>query len=266
MDLGLRGRVAIVCAASQGLGKATAQALVREGAHVVIAARDRKRLGAAAKEIAAAAPERSGLVLPYVTDLTNARAIRRLVAAAAKRFGRIDILVTNAGGPPLATFPELTDEAWEKGVTLTLMSAVRCIREVLPFMRKQQWGRIVCITSIAAKQPVNDLVLSSSVRPGILGLVKVLANQYGQEGILVNAVAPGYILTARQKEISTARAQKSGMPLEKYMAELAAGIPLGRYGEPGELADVIAFLCSERASYVNGATVGIDGGLAKGLF
>lgn len=265
MELGLRGRVAIVCAASQGLGRATAEGFARQGAHVVICSRDAKRLRATAKEIGASVPEGTSRVVPVVADVTKARDIKRLVAAAARMFGRIDILVTNAGGPPVAQFPDLDDTAWEKGIALNLLSTIRSIREVFPHMQKRKWGRIINITSIAAKQPINDLVISSTVRPGILGLTKVLANQYGKDGILINTVAPGYILTARQKEISASRAAKAGVTVEEYMKGLARDVPLGRYGEPEELANVIVFLGSERASYINGATISVDGGLVKGL-
>ncbi len=255
----------MVCAASQGLGKAVAAGFAREGAHVVMCSRDKKRLAGAAVEIRNTAREFPVRILPIVADVTSARAIKALVARAMKEFGRIDILVTNAGGPPVTPFLDLTDAAWEKGVALTLMSAVRSIREVLPHMQKRTWGRIINITSITARQPVNDLVISSTLRPGILGLAKVLANQYARDGILVNNVTPGYILTARQKEISTSRAAQRGISVDQYMQDLVRDIPAGRYGDPEELANVIVFLGSERASYVAGATISVDGGLAKGL-
>jgi len=265
MELGLRGRVAIVCAASRGLGKAAAAGFAREGAHVVICSRDRRTLMEAANEIrAAAAP--GVKVECEAADVTRPAHIRRLVAGTHRLFGRIDILVTNAGGPPVASFPELDDAAWQKGIDLTLLSTIRCIRAVLPHMTKQKWGRIINITSVAAKQPVEDLVISSTVRPGVLGLAKVLASQYGKEGVLVNNVAPGFIMTARQQEIGRARAKKLGITYDEYQKGLAKQIPLGRLGSPEELADVIVFLASERASYVNGATISVDGGLIKGLF
>jgi 3-oxoacyl-[acyl-carrier protein] reductase len=265
MDLGIRGRVAIVCAASQGLGKATALSFAREGAHVAICSRDGDRLETAAREIRSAASDPLLRVLPVVTDLTNGGDIRSLVATTLKEFGRVDILVTNAGGPPVASFLDLDDAAWEKGLQLNLMSTIRCIREVLPHMQKQQWGRIVNITSISARQPINDLIVSSTVRPGILGLSKVLANQYARDGVLVNSVTPGYILTDRQKELGAARAVKKGIGFDRYMTDLVQDVPMGRLGMPAELADVIVFLCSERSSYVTGATLSVDGGLAKGL-
>ena len=265
MDLGLRGRVAVVCAASQGLGKATAQGLFDEGAHVVLCSRDAGRLRDAAREIAARGPKSGTRVVPVVADVTNAQQIKDLVGTTAKEFGRIDILVTNAGGPPVASFPDLDDAMWEKGISLNLMSTVRCIREVLPHMRARKWGRIIAITSITAKQPINDLVISSTVRPGILGLVRVLSNQYAGEGILVNSVTPGFILTARQKEISDARAAARGISQEQYVADLVREVPVKRYGTPEELASVIVFLASERASFVTGATISVDGGLTKGI-
>jgi 3-oxoacyl-[acyl-carrier protein] reductase len=266
MDLGIQGRVAIVCASSQGLGRAAATGFAREGAHVVICSRDKKQLLATAKEIASLTTDRKVQVVPVVADLTKPAHIKRLVSTAIKKFGRIDILVTNAGGPPVAQFHDLDDATWEQGVNLTLMSAIRCIRAVLPSMQKRRWGRIVAITSITAKQPLDDLIISSTLRPGILGLGKVLANQYGKDGILVNCVTPGFILTARQEEIGKVRAAKKGITVEEYRNEFARTVPVGRYGNPEELANVIVFLGSERASYVNGATIAVDGGLAKGLF
>lgn len=278
MDLGIKGRVAVVCAASQGLGKAAAASLAAEGAHVVICSRDEGRLRAAAEEITnkvgsqqAGGTTPSGpasspaLVVPVVADVSRASDIERLVTTAFERFGRIDILVNNAGGPPVAPFSKLDDDRWMAGVQLTLMSVVRLIREVLPIMQRQRWGRIINITSIAAKEPVNDLVISSTLRPGILGLTRVLANRYGSEGILINSVAPGFILTARQEEIAQARSAERGISREQYLEESAREIPVSRLGRPEELADVIAFLASERASYVNGATISVDGGLERGL-
>lgn len=266
MELGLRERVAIVCAASQGLGKAIASAFVREGAHVVLCSRDSGRLEAAAGDIRAAAADPSVRVVPVRADLTDADQIRSLVARAMREFGRIDALVTNAGGPPVAAFPDLDDTTWERGIELTLMSVVRCIREVLPVMLRQRWGRIVNITSISARQPISELIVSSTLRPGILGLAKVLANRYAKEGILVNNVTPGYILTDRQKEEGARRAKGAGISYEQYLGDLAGDVPAGRLGTPAELADVVVFLCSERAGYVSGATVSVDGGMARGLF
>jgi 3-oxoacyl-[acyl-carrier protein] reductase len=266
MDLGLRGRVALVCAASQGLGKAAAMGFAREGAHVVICSRQKKVLDLAAKEIRAAAGEGPGQVVPLVADLTKPRQITAVVARTAKLFGRIDVLVTNAGGPPVGPFAGLDDATWEQGVALTLMSTVRMIRAVLPHMQKRKWGRIVNITSIAAKQPINDLIISSAIRPGILGLTRVLASQYAKDGVLVNSVAPGFMRTARMDQIGTSRAKETGITLDDYFAKQSRDIPMQRYGEPEELANMIVFLGSERASYITGTTMSVDGGLLKGLF
>jgi len=264
MDLGLHGRVAVVCAASQGLGKAVALGLAREGAHTVICSRKGRHIAAAAREIAADPRVRS-TVVPMVADLTRPVDIRRLIERTLKRFGRLDILVTNAGGPPVADFEDLDDRTWQRGIQLTLMSAVRCIRAALPQMRKQRWGRIINITSIAARQPIDDLVISSTLRPGILGMTKVLANRHAHEGITVNSVAPGFILTARQEEIAQARGKAQGLSQAAYLKRVAREIPARRLGRPEELAHVIVFLASERASYLTGTTVGVDGGLSRGL-
>jgi len=266
MELGLHGRVAIVCAASQGLGKAAALGLAREGAHVVICSRHRRALAQAVKDIREQAEGRSADIVPVTADLTKPRQITALVAQTARRFGRIDILIANAGGPPVAPFTALDDRMWEEGVELTLMSTIRCIRAVLPHMQKRQWGRIITITSIAARQPINDLVISSTLRPGIHGLTRVLANQYGKEGILINAVAPGFMLTGRMKEIGAARAAGQHSSVEEYFAQQNRDVPLQRYGNPEELANAIVFLASEKASYITGATLSVDGGLMKGVF
>jgi 3-oxoacyl-[acyl-carrier protein] reductase len=266
MELGLTGKVAVVCAASQGLGKAAATALAMEGAHVVLCARDRKRVTAAAREITRKAGKKKVSVFPVVADVSKKADIRRLFSATARKFRTIHILVTNAGGPPGGTFTDLTDDAWETGVDLTLMSAIRCIREVLPHMQKNKWGRVINITSLTVKQPANDLIISSTLRPGIIGLSKILANLYGKEGITVNSVAPGYIMTARQEQLSSARAAKRGISYDEYIRQVARDIPAGRFGTPQELADVIVFLASQKASYINGATISVDGGLVRGLF
>ena len=266
MDLGLRGRVALVCAASQGLGKAAALGFAREGAHVVICSRQRKALAAAVEEIRAAAGEHQVRIVPVVADLTKPRQITAVVARTVKLFGRIDVLVTNAGGPPVGAFADLKDDIWEQGVALTLMSTVRMIRAVLPHMQKRSWGRIINITSIAAKQPINDLIISSAIRPGILGLTRVLASQYAKNGILINSVAPGFMRTARMEQLGTSRAKEAGTSIDEYFAKASRDIPLQRYGEPEELANMIVFLGSERASYITGATMSVDGGLLKGLY
>jgi len=266
MDLGIRDRVALVCAASGGLGKAAALALAQEGARLVICSRDQSRINASAAEIKGAIGEGADSVLPVVADVSRPVDIKRLFSLAIESFGQVDILVTNTGGPPSGSFMDLTDEKWQTGFDLNLLSTIRCIREAVPLMQKNKWGRIINITSLTVKQPINDLIVSSVLRPGIIGLSKVLANLYGRDGITVNSVAPGFVMTGRQQELGQARAQKQGISFEEYVRTSSADIPTGRFGTPQELASVIAFLASKRASYVNGATISVDGGLVKGLF
>jgi 3-oxoacyl-[acyl-carrier protein] reductase len=262
MDLGIRDRVALVTAASQGLGKAIALGLADEGAKVVICSRSGKRAKAAAVEI----QERTGSGVQSVeADVRKPANIKALVRKTVETFGRIDILVTNAGGPPVATFPDLTEAHWLEGMNLTFLSVVRLIQEVIPHMQKQKWGRIINMSSFLVKQPVDDLIISSSLRPAVIGLAKVLANEYGKDGILVNNVCPGSILTKRQDEIIASRAQQRNISIEEYLAEAIKPIPVGRMGEPSEVANLVVFLASERASYITGATIQVDGGLVKGL-
>lgn len=265
MNLGLKGRVAIVAASSQGLGKAAAAAFAVEGAHVVVCARDKQRIVAAAKELRKLAGKKKPVVLPLVADVMKAKDIARVVQVTKKEFGRIDILVTNAGGPPPGAFSDLDDRKWQTGITRNLMSTIRFIREVLPSMQEQKWGRIINITSLTAKQPSNDLLISSVVRPGVVGLAKVLSNLYAKDGITINNVAPGFIMTARQKELGVVRASHRGLSFEEYVAESSREIPAGRFGRPDELASVIVFLASTKASYINGATISVDGGYVKSL-
>lgn len=266
MDLGLKEKIAVVCAASGGLGKATALALAQAGTSVVICSRDKARIDAAAAEIVRAAGVKAGTILPFVADLSKGDQVHELLETAKKTFGRIDILVTNSGGPPSGSFTDLTDEQWQTGFERNLMNVIRSIREVIPGMQKNGWGRIINITSLTVKQPVNDLVVSSVLRPGILGLSKILANLYAKDGITVNCIAPGFIMTGRQQELGKTRSEKQGISFDDYVRNSSADIPAGRFGRPEELADVIAFLASARASYINGATIGVDGGLVKGLF
>jgi 3-oxoacyl-[acyl-carrier protein] reductase len=262
MDLGLKDRVAIIAASSRGLGKACARELAREGATVVICARDADELAAAADEIHA---ETGGVVLWMAIDLTDAAQIRHLAEETLRRYGRIDVLVTNNGGPPTGYFDDMDDETWLAAHELTLMSAVRLIRAVLPAMRVQGWGRIINITSVSVKQPLDDLLMSNVYRPGVVALAKTLATQVAADGITINNVAPGYTSTERVVEIFDARAAKQGRSVEEVMAETTANYPMKRMGRPEELAAVVAFLASERASYITGATIQVDGGYFKGL-
>jgi 3-oxoacyl-[acyl-carrier protein] reductase len=262
MDLGLLDRVAIVAASSKGLGKACALELAREGARVVICSRDPASLAAAAEEIETAT---GAEVLPVEADLTQDASIRQLVGEALDRFGRIDILVTNNGGPPAGYFADFDDEAWLAAHQLTLMSAVRLIRAVLPAMRAQRWGRIVNIASVSVKQPIDNLLLSNVYRPGVIGLAKTLSAQLAAEGITVNNVAPGYTRTDRVLDLAQARAASGDQTVEAVLAGTAANVPMKRMGEPAELAALVAFLASGRAAYITGATIQVDGGYVAGL-
>lgn len=262
MDLGLKGRVAIVAASSRGLGKACALELAREGATVVICARDAERLMATADEIRAAT---GAEVFPLAIDLTDPAQIAHLANETLRRYGRIDVLVTNNGGPPPGYFDELDDETWLYAHQLTLLSAARLIRAVLPAMRVQQWGRIINITSVSVKQPIDNLLLSNVYRLGVVGLAKTLAAQLAADGITINNVAPGYTRTDRVLELAQARAQRQGKTVEEILAETTDRFPMKRMGEPEELAALVAFLASERASYITGTTIQVDGGYTQGI-
>lgn len=262
MDLGLKGRAAAVAAASRGLGRACAEALAAEGASVAICGRD----GARIRETADAIARQTGArMLAFVADVAVAEQCRAFVRGAAESFGRLDILVTNTGGPRPGGFEAVSDTDWEQAYRLTLGNVVQLVRAAAPYMRKNGWGRIVNITSLSAKQPVDGLVLSNSFRPAIIGLAKTLSNELGRDGILVNNVSPGYTRTDRLDELVEVRARAAGSSPERVLADMAQGIPVGRVAEPAELAAVVAFLCSERASYVTGATIPVDGGAIRGL-
>jgi 3-oxoacyl-[acyl-carrier protein] reductase len=262
MNLGLKGRVAIVAASSQGIGRATAEAFAAEGCRVAMCARNRETLQAAAEKI----KEQYGVeVLAEAFDVTDAAAVSRFVAAVAERFGSVDICVTNAGGPPAKGFLATTLDDWQRAIELNFLSTVYFAREVIPHMQRKHWGRIITITSITTKQPVADLVLSNAVRAAVVGLVKSLANEFGKDGILVNNVGPGFTATDRLKELAKARSSASGKSEQEIVDAWAADAPLKRLGEPRELAETIVWLASERASYVTGQTVLVDGGMYKGL-
>ncbi len=263
MNLEISGKVALVAASSQGLGKAVAMGFAREGVNVVICARNKEKLEAVKKEIES---QTKSEILAVQTDLTRQDDIKNLVAESTKKFNSVDILVNNAGGPPAGFFSDMTDENWQKGVDLTLMSSVRLTREVLPFMKKKKWGRIINITSVSVKQPINELLLSNSLRLSILGWAKTLANQVAAEGILINNVCPGWTRTDRVVEIFEARANNQGTSPEKVEAGITRGIPMGRLGRPEELANLVVFLGSEMASYITGVSVQVDGGSVQGLY
>ena len=262
METGLKNRVAIVAASSQGLGKATAEAFAAEGCRVAMCSRNAEALQAAAQRI----HTQHGVdVYAQALDVTDAAAVHRFVESVAAKFGRIDICVTNAGGPPAKGFLATSLEDWKRAVDLNFLSVVYFIREVIPYMQKQHWGRIVTITSLTTKQPVADLVLSNAVRAAVVGLVKSLANEFGKDGILVNNVGPGYTATDRLKELAKARSAALGKTEKEIFESWAADAPLKRVGEPRELAETVVWLASERASYITGQTLLVDGGAYKGL-
>lgn len=262
MDLGLKGRVAIVAASSQGIGRATAEAFAAEGCRVAMCARNKEALHEAADAIRR---KHQGEVLAVPFDVTDSSAVSQFVGQVVQTFGSADICIPNAGGPPAKGFLATTIEEWRRAVELNFISAVSFAHAVIPHMQKRKWGRIITITSITTKQPVADLVYSNAVRAAVVGLVKSLANEFGKDGILVNNVGPGYTATDRLKQLAKSRASALNKSEEAVFEGWAADAPLKRLGEPRELADVIVWLASDRASYVTGQTVLVDGGLYKGL-
>jgi 3-oxoacyl-[acyl-carrier protein] reductase len=262
MDLGLQGRVAIVAAASKGLGRAVAEELAREGAQLAICSRDAGNIKKTAAEIQAKTGQR---VFCQALDVAQAKAIAKFVADVESEFGRIDICVTNSGGPPSHSFAETQPEEWRAAIDQLLMSTVAFARETLPRMKKNKWGRFITITSSAVKQPVDGLLLSNSVRAAVTGLARTLANEYAQFGITVNNVCPGYTHTARTDTLAKSISARSNVKPEEVIAGWAREIPAGRIGTPEEFAAVVAFLASQRASYVNGISIAVDGGLVRGL-
>lgn len=262
MDSGLKNRVAIVAASSQGIGLATAQAFAAEGCRVAMCARNAQKLEAAAKGVR----ERYGVeVFSQTIDVTDASAVHDFVAAVAQQFGGVDICVSNAGGPPAKGFLAADIEEWRKAIDANFLSTVYFAREVIPHMQRKKWGRIITLTSISTKQPVPDLVLSNAVRSAVVGLVKSLANEFGKDGILVNNVGPGFTATGRLKELAKARSAAQGKSEEEIFAAWANDSAVKRVGEPREVADTIVWLASERASYITGQTILVDGGAYKGL-
>jgi 3-oxoacyl-[acyl-carrier protein] reductase len=258
MDLGIAGKIALVTAASQGLGKASAIALAREEAQVVICARRAAQLQAAADEIRAA----SNLsVAAYECDLDSAHDIEAMMSQVIATFGTVHIVVNNAGGPAAGGFDQLTDPDWQRAFDRTLMSAVRVTRAALPHMRKQRWGRIVNIASYSVKHPIPDIMLSNSLRLAVAGWAKTLATEVAADNVLINTIGPGWTRTDRVSQMLDARAEAQSQTPQQVEARLIAGIPLGRLAAPAEIAAVVAFLASERASYITGTMLAVDGGV-----
>lgn len=262
MDLGLKGKVALVAGASQGMGRATALSFSREGAKVSICARGEAALNETAEMIR---KETGAEVLPMVADMTKAEDIQRFVSKTAEHFGRLDIVVNNAGGPPPGEFMKFTDEDWDNAFRLSFMSTMRMTRESVPHMRKVGGGRVINITSYSVKEPIAGLVLSNAIRSGVIGMAKTLSRELAKDNILINNICPGRIDTERAQKLNKARAERLKRPVEEINREMAAEVPLGRYGTAEETADLIVFLGSERASYITGTTIQIDGGLVRGI-
>ena len=262
MNLGLNEKVALVAASSTGLGRAVAEELAAEGAALVLCARGAEGLAATRNRIA----ETTGVpVVVVAADLTLVDDIKRVVDAGLKEFGRIDILVTNNGGPPTGQFQTLTQSQWEAATRLTLYSALELTRLVLPGMKERGWGRILNITSIAVKQPVDNLMLSNSLRAALTGFARTLANEVATSGVTVNNVMPGYTRTERLEELAQMLADKEGISHTDSTSRWEAEIPMRRLGEPREFAALAAFLVSERASYITGNSIPVDGGWIKSL-
>lgn len=265
MDLGLRERCAVVAAASQGLGQAVAKALAAEGANVVMFSRSQEAIVAAAEQVRAAAAD-GAEVVAIAADAVRAADLQRVVGAANERFGGVDVLYNNAGGPKPGGFDSLTDDDWQAAFELSLMSAVRLTRLCLPHMRAQRWGRILVGSSSSVKQPIENLMLSNSIRSATTAWVKSLADEVAADGITVNTLMPGRIQTARVEQLDAAAAQRRGLPVAQVRQEAMAQIPAGRYGTPDEFAAAAAFLLSDAAAYITGTILVVDGGKLRATF
>jgi len=263
MDLGLKGRPALVAAASRGLGKACAMSLAAEGASVAICSRDRGAIEAARDEIAEAT---GATVVAVAADVSREDDALRFVQEGIEALGGCQILVANAGGPPTGRFEDLDEDAVRLSLVLNFFSTLRMAREALPAMREAGYGRIVLILSIAAKQPIANLILSNTIRAGLAGWARTLADEVGPDGITVNGVLPDGVLTDRVRSLHVDRARQTGRSVEEVAEDAAATVPVRRLGEPRELGDVVAFLASERSAYITGTFLAVDGGGYRGLF
>jgi 3-oxoacyl-[acyl-carrier protein] reductase len=263
MDLGIQGKAALVAASSRGLGRAIAEALCREGAKVVICARDEARLVRTREEIARAT---GGTVRAFRADVTEEGDVRDLVRFAAAELCSVDILICNAGGPPSGPAGDFAPEDFRKALELNLLSTVRLCHEVVPLMKERRWGRIIALTSISAKQPIDNLILSNTARAGVLGYAKSLSAAVAGYGITVNCICPGYTKTERVERLAEAFVEKGLGSVEEYYGRLEKAIPLGRLGKPEEIAAAAVFFASEGAAYITGTALQVDGGYVKGLF
>lgn len=263
MDLGLKGKVALVAAASQGMGRATARALAKEGCKVAICARNAGPLEETANAIR---KETGAEVLAVPADLSRQDGVQAFVDGAAKAFGGVDVVVANAGGPPSGSFQSVTEEQWAQAWGLILQSTVRLVRSCLPSMKARGGGAVVAILSRSVREPMDHLVLSNSLRLAVVGALKTLANEVAKDGIRVNGVAPGWVATDRTIQLHRDRAEREGRRFEDVQADVLREIPMGRLGKPEEVADVITFLASGRAAFVTGTVLEVDGGQFRGIF
>jgi len=263
MDLGLKDKVAIVPASSKGLGRAVALGLALEGANVVICSRNKEEIKTTAKEIS---EQTSSEVLPIKADVSDQTDLENLVKKTTDAFGTVHILINNAGGPPFGYFDDFDMHQWQKAIELNLFSTIKLTKLVTPYMKNQNWGRIINITSIAVKQPLDGLILSNTSRAGVIGFAKTISNELAKYNILVNNVCPGRIFTDRIKSLASSRAKKYNKSFEDVIEAMQTDIPVGKIGTPAQFANMVVFLASEKASYITGNTIQIDGGLLKGIF
>jgi len=263
MDLGIAGRSALVCGSTRGLGRAIAARLAAEGCRVAVNGRDPARTAAAARDLAEAS---GGAVVAAHGDVSDPHAVPALVRMARDQLGTIDILVCNSGGPPSVQFAGAAAEQWQQALDLSLLSAIHLCRAVVPAMQARGWGRVICLTSVAAKQAIAGLILSTTARAGVLGFSKSLADEVAADGVTVNAVCPGYMRTERLTELMAVRAERAGRTVEALTADLVQSVPMRRIGDPDELAAAVAFLASEPARYITGAVLQVDGGSTRSIF
>lgn len=262
MNLGLTDKIAVVGASSKGLGKAIAFGLAKEGAKVTICARNNDVLVKTAEEISKATKSE---VLAISTDVSQPKQVEELITETISHFGGIDILVNNAGGPRAGRFDDLSTEDYHDAIHLNLMSTINLCKAVVPTMRERGGGRIINLTSVSVKQPVDGLMLSNMARTGVIGFAKTLATELASDKILVNNVCPGIIFTDRIKQLATVRAAEAGITFDEALEKMTADIPLGRIGDPEEFANLVVFLASERSSYITGTTIQVDGGMVRSL-
>ncbi len=261
MDLGLSGKVALVTGSSRGLGRAVAEELAREGASLILCARGEDALRESAAEI----ESQGASVLAVPADLTEPGDVEAVIRSGTARFRRIDVLVTNTGGPPSGPFEAHSRDAWSLAIRQNLESVLNLVREVLPGMKARGWGRIVNVTSVAVKQPVDNLILSNSVRAAVTGFARTLANEVASHGVTVNNVMPGFTRTERLEDLARASAEREGIEPEAAYRRWEEDTPMGRIGEPEEFAALVAFLASERAGYITGTSIPVDGGWIRSL-